>query len=304
MQVNIKSHKGFQIEYFVNDCLARGSVMIDKEWEPHYLSFVKMLSCENIIDVGANFGYHTMTFSKEVSGNVYSFEPQIQNFGLLERNVSRNNLDNVKVYNQACSDVFEDVKMPYVIDMQGLINMGDFTPNTKNIEVVVEKYSTVKAVTLDSKEFPKIDLIKIDVQGYEVKVLKGARTLIDTYKPIIMIEIEDRMLKKTGSSSEELVKFIQQMGYYIFYLEYNEYPVDHVCVHETMIDTFNEKFKDMIFDHTIDNYLNHNVLIGINKLIRTRPLKQDVSFTSKDEPYRDHHWDYRTRRFISRRAPS
>jgi len=82
---------GLKYTYFKNDMMASSSIGIKKEWEPHITKFTECYNnaynIANIIDVGANFGYHTLLFSKKCYGNVYAFEPQIQNFKLLEENI-------------------------------------------------------------------------------------------------------------------------------------------------------------------------------------------------------------------------
>ena len=81
---------GLKFKYFVNDHLGSGTVGINKEWEPHITLFTQkynsLFNIKNIIDIGANFGYHTLLFSRECSENVYAFEPQSQNIVLLKYN--------------------------------------------------------------------------------------------------------------------------------------------------------------------------------------------------------------------------
>lgn len=139
----------------------------DKEWEPHIYNFVKLyntyIKIKNIIDIGANFGYHTLLFSHNCEMNVYAFEPQLQNFQLLEDNIKINNIKNVVVYNYACGEDNCEIKMP-IFDKQLAYNMGDITPNVD----VQNNYSITKSFRLDDIDFKfKIDLIKIDVQGWE-----------------------------------------------------------------------------------------------------------------------------------------
>ena len=265
MKTGVCDHGGFQIEYFLNDDLAVGSIVKGTEWEPHILRFVAAHGFSNVIDVGANFGYHTLFFSRVASGNVYAFEPQQQNYTLLHGNIARNGVSNVVLYRMACGDKHETVRMP-LITTTAMTNMGDFTPNC----IANKSYFTeVSAVPLDSLDLPSIDLIKIDVQGYEVKVLNGARQTIGRYKPTLIVEFESHQMVKTQSSVEALIQCIRGMGYYIFYLDY-QYPSDHVCVHVDKLDAFREKFKANIFEHRDDNGVNHNVRFGINEKISLR----------------------------------
>lgn len=263
----IVDHNDFKIEYFANDCLSRSSIEIGKMWEPHILEFTKMYNrlfdLKNIIDIGANFGYHSLFFSREVAnkGNVYSFEPQIQNYYLLNRNISHNNINNIITYNNACSDVDENVYMP-IIETLSNTNMGDFTPNycSGNMHVV-------RAMPIDTINLPRIDMIKIDVQGWEIKVLNGVKNIINRDLPILIVEFEDHQLLKTGNSSKNLLDVLSDFGYYIFYLDY-VYPSDHICVHKSKLEEFNRKFYDYIYEHTELNNVNKNIEIGINKKIK------------------------------------
>ena len=59
----------------------------------------------------------------------------------------------------------------------------------------------------------KIDLIKIDVEGYELQVLRGASAIIQKHKPILFVELDDDNLRDQGDSASDLVRFLEQHGY-------------------------------------------------------------------------------------------
>ena len=265
MDTAIVDFKGLKIEYHSKDYLGSGSVAKNKEWEPHITGFVKKvkeyLGLKNIIDIGANFGYHTLLFAREVEGNVYAFEPQQQNYTLLSNNLKHNDISNIIIYPLACGDVECDVKMPIFIQDNSMVNMGDITPNCTG-----STYSVTKSVPLDTMTFPQIDLIKIDVQGWEKKVLLGSVHLLQKYKPILIIEFEHFQLTKTNTTCEDLFAYIRANNYYIFYLEY-EYPSDHICVHNDRLGEFTTLFSKYIFPHTEDNTVNHNIKYGVNQRI-------------------------------------
>lgn len=255
---------GFRFKYFTNDCMASGSIGLNKEWEPHIRKFTEfynsLYNIENIIDIGANFGYHTLFFSRECSENVYAFEPQIQNFELLYSNVKMNKVNNVILNNCACGDQNCEIKMP-VFYGNNTINMGDITPNVN----IHDNFSISKSIILDEYNFSnKIDLIKLDVQGWEKKVLIGSINLLKKHKPILIVEFEYFQLEKTNTSCKELFDFIRETDYYIFYLEYI-YPSDHICVHNDNLTDFREKFKDYILPHKDNNNLNNNVINGVRE---------------------------------------
>jgi FkbM family methyltransferase len=242
--------------------MANSCVGINEEWESHITKFVKMYKSfydiQNIIDVGANFGYHTLFFAQEC--NVFAFEPQSQNYQLLVNNINNNNVQNITYYNFACGDVNCDVNMP-IIEGHAVCNMGDFTPN-----ITSNKFSTTKCVLLDEINFPPIGLIKIDVQGWEKKVLSGALNLLNTCKPALIVEFEHFQLAKLNISCAELFDFIRKQNYYIFYLDYR-YPSDHVCIHNDNLHDFRLNFNSYIFNHTEDNTINYNFSHGVTEKI-------------------------------------
>jgi FkbM family methyltransferase len=254
---------GLKFKYFINDCMASSCVGLKKEWEPHITKFTqlynKLYEIENIIDIGANFGYHTLLFSRECNKNVYSFEPQIQNFELLEENIKINDRKNIISHNYACGDENCEIKMP-IFNCNHNINMGDITPN---IGCINNNFSITKSIILDEYNFlSKIDLIKMDVQGWEKKVLIGATKLLKTHKPIIIVEFEEFQLEKTNTTCKELFGFIREQNYYIFYMDYI-YPSDHICVHNDILTDFRDKFKNNIFTHTENNNINNNLINGV-----------------------------------------
>ena len=258
---------GYKYTYFINDWMASTSIGLNKEWEPHITKFTKLYNAlyniQNIIDIGANFGYHTLLFSQQCSKNVYAFEPQIQNFKLLEENIRNNKIKNIVSSNYACGDCNCEIKMP-IFYGNYMLNMGDITPN---LDCINNHYSTTQSILLDEMNFPsKIDLIKLDVQGWEKKVLIGAVELLKTHKPALIVEFEHFQLSKTNTSCKELFDFIREQNYYIFYLEYL-YPSDHICVHNDNLDEFKIKFKDVIFPHTENNGINYNLINGVSEKI-------------------------------------
>jgi FkbM family methyltransferase len=267
MQTNISEEiLGLRFKYFTNDCMASNSIGSKKEWEPHITKFTmlynSLYNIKNIIDIGANFGYHSLLFSRECSENVYSFEPQIQNFELLEENVKLNKIKNIILHNYACGDQNCEIKMP-IFNCTNIINMGDITPNVN----INDKFSISKSIVLDEYNFShKIDLIKLDVQGWEKKVLIGATNLLKTHKPILIVEFEHFQLEKTNTQCKELFDFIRQQDYYIFYLEYS-YPSDHLCVHNDNLTDFMLKFKNYISPHTQNNNINNNFINGVYEKI-------------------------------------
>jgi hypothetical protein len=66
---------------------------------------------------------------------------------------------------------------------------------------------------LDNLDLPHIDYIKIDAEGYEIEVVKGGLKLVEKYKPLIHVEVKDKILEKQGLTSVDIDKFFETIDY-------------------------------------------------------------------------------------------
>lgn len=138
-----------------------------------------------IVDVGANIGCHTVSYAKiNPEALIWSFEPQKETFGFLEKNVTNNNLtDRVHIFQKALSHKEGTVRLANESTQaypghgvnRGGIGFG-------------EGGEEVSTVTLDSLDLPGLDFMKIDVEGAEGLVLSGAANTIRKFKPVITFE--------------------------------------------------------------------------------------------------------------------
>ena len=158
---------------------------------------------KNSIDVGAYKGVYTFLISK-YSKKVYAFEPNPKSFSILKKTVS----ENVKVFNFALSNKsrVDFLKIPK--GKKGYSNQGGSLRNIK-LDKNFGKIR-VNAKKLDDLNLQNIGFIKIDAEGSEQEVLKGAKKLIKKYKPTLLIEIEERYLQ---ISIEESLRKILSLGY-------------------------------------------------------------------------------------------
>src|SRR5688572_14717584 len=176
-----------------------------------------------VFDIGANVGDVTLHFAKLVgeSGAVYSFEPDPVNFRRLSENISRNNFKNTHPVNMGLGNLPGKFKMAlFRKDNRGMTRIVKDVPQ-------LEEFTEVEVTTLDnffkSKNLVKgVQLVKIDVEGYETFVLKGALEFINKFRPILFIELVDGHLKLQYSSAIELVKLIEGLGYEMRHSETGE----------------------------------------------------------------------------------
>jgi FkbM family methyltransferase len=135
------------------------------------------------VDAGAHLGTHAVFFARSVApgGAVIAIEPQRVTFQLLCANVALNALTNVRTLHMAASDERGIITVP-VLDPAVEFNFGAFP---------IEGYAagdSVPAMPLDDLELARCDLIKVDVEGMEEKVLRGARNALRRFRPVLFVE--------------------------------------------------------------------------------------------------------------------
>ena len=148
----------------------------------------------HIVDIGAWCGTWTLSM-QQFTKKIYCYEPNNLHYGCLARNVG--SYENIETYNQALGN--ED----------GFVKLTDESA-TQNTRVLLEKGQT-KISKLDSLGYNNIDLIKIDVEGFEMEVLKGAEETLKGVK-YIMIELNSNT-KKYGSSNSKIEKHLKSLGF-------------------------------------------------------------------------------------------
>jgi FkbM family methyltransferase len=160
-----------------------------------------------VFDIGANIGGHTVALAMHVGerGRVLAFEPQRIVFQTLCGNVALAGLSNVEAYEAALGANAGTVLVPEI----------DYTHPANYGGIEVSRFAQGRAVpvrTLDEfAGLPRIDLIKIDVEGMECDVLSGGRAAIAAFRPLLYVE-NDR-----EERSEELVSLLASLGYRMFW---------------------------------------------------------------------------------------
>jgi FkbM family methyltransferase len=171
------------------------------------------------VDVGAHVGEYSLLASGLVGsgGAVHSFEPEPETFALLQHNVLTNDLRNVRLLRCALAKSSQDTEL-YVARPDNIGQTSLRQPN--NFSGVRVK---VQCRTLDDYEaahgVDRIHLIKIDVEGAELEVLLGARSILSRNpKPHVIIEFWEEFLQAYGSSCAQVAEFLQGSGYNLFWI--------------------------------------------------------------------------------------
>lgn len=169
-----------------------------------------------VLDIGANIGCHTLRFAKLVgkNGKVVAFEPMTFALTKLKDNIELNNFKNI---------IVEKIALSNVDGKRQTINFRASWTLDGNREDINQK-EEIDFLTLDTyirkKQINKVDFVKVDVDGYEYKVLVGAKETLQKFSPLILIELGKYTLSNFGDKLEDLVDFLYSLGY-SFYSEEN-----------------------------------------------------------------------------------
>lgn len=196
-----------------------GALMRDGFVEPtEYRTLKKIIMTGNhVIDIGANFGWYSTLFSRWVGdeGKVYSFEPLPDVFCELNNNIELNNLKNIETFPFAISDEEGSAVISFPV------SLGSEYASIATTKIAEREYEAVCEVTrldklVEDIGIAQVDFIKIDVEGNEINVLKGAEQTLLKYKPSLMIEVYEDQLERFNTSPSGIAGFLYKLGYSIY----------------------------------------------------------------------------------------
>jgi FkbM family methyltransferase len=194
-------------------------------------------SARTILDIGANIGSNTIEYATW-GKRVYSFEPTPELFTQLVKNVSLNksNPDTVRWCDSVCmNSVATITPIQKAVGNEITSVFMKTHNNNKGKNYVTNSKTTgdieVEVITIDSMNFTEVDIMKIDVEGYEPFVLQGAEQTILRDRPVIQTEISPEYLKRNGYTVQALAEWFYERDYYAIDRHGNKqpeiFPVDY-----------------------------------------------------------------------------
>lgn len=157
-----------------------------------------------VVEAGANIGAHTVGLARACApGPLYAFEPQQRVFQILCANLALNGVANARAYPEACGAADGYVVVPD-IDYGIEENFGGVPvalPETG------AKGLRARVTAIDSLQLPACHVLKIDVEGFEIEVLRGARETIKRCRPVLYVE-NDR-----AAHQQTIISLIHELGY-------------------------------------------------------------------------------------------
>lgn len=175
-----------QIFIYDNEIVSNHIVQTNNFFEIEFLDFIynNYANQNEIIDIGANIGNHSLFFAKFLNCNkVHSFEPYPDNISILYKNMLPFKNKN-KIYEIALSNI--KGKLPLYNSQKE--NFGGFSLHNYSNGSSFIVNDNIDVITLDSLKLQNISMIKIDVENHENEVLEGAKETIMNNKPIIFVE--------------------------------------------------------------------------------------------------------------------
>ncbi|MFN2454887.1 MAG: FkbM family methyltransferase [Pyrinomonadaceae bacterium] len=180
-------------------------------FEPHTTAAIERLCREGmtVVDIGANIGCHTLRFAKlaGATGRVIAFEPMAWAHAKLLRNFELNDFQNVTFEKIALSDR-DERKAVY-------FRTSWLRENKSNPVSLADEPNTFTTLDnyLEKHNIDNVSFIKLDVDGYEFKVIRGAARTLGAYHPTILIELGTLQHDSGSDGLKDMVTFLSELGY-------------------------------------------------------------------------------------------
>ncbi|MBC7696164.1 MAG: FkbM family methyltransferase [Burkholderiales bacterium] len=171
-----------------------------------------------ILDIGANIGFYAKLLSKFTTdkGKVFCFEPDSLNFKYLKKTTE--GIENIMLFNNAVSDKTDLIK----VYRSKLLNVDHRTYPVNNYDSVEEITSVSIDELIKDQTIPKVNIIKIDIQGYELTAFNGMKQLLSSSDDLkIIAEYWPHGFKRAGTSAIAFYDFFNELGYFFYLIDNN-----------------------------------------------------------------------------------
>lgn len=201
---------------------ARWFRYFENDYEKENIQFLKTTIQPGniIIDIGAHLGLMSAICAQLTGnkGSIYAFEPTPLTFEILKKVIRMNGAQNIiQPVNKAVSNFTGELDF-FVDDNDGSNANSLVSRNDKN-----RNARKTKVVTLDDfireKELKKLDLVKIDAEGSELDVLRGAVNSIRSFRPKIILAMHPNLIKNNGQNAGDIYDLIRELNYEIYFRE-------------------------------------------------------------------------------------
>jgi FkbM family methyltransferase len=214
-----KLSNGLKMKFIYNSKIAREFLLStpqepDHVWEPQTTKVLQHFSASarHVIVGGAYFGDHAILIADRMRGTgvCHAFEPNETNCSLIEENARLNNISNIRINKTALWS-----KSGEKLRFEGEDALASTVPAAAGASGFIETVSLDDYIA--GAEIDTVDLLMIDVEGGEMKVLLGAKEMFKKNSPVVIFE--NHSLHNDWSNSlqnSDSVKFMRDLGYHVF----------------------------------------------------------------------------------------
>ena len=207
----------FSLRLYLDDSPVSRDIKATGHYEPIETKFVMqwVKQGNTVFDIGAHIGYYSLILSKLAGdkGQVFAFEPCVQSFRLLQENMRLNK----------CTNIFP--RCAAVLDKTGRTRLylnDENIADSRITQIDNANFSLVPCMRLDDfflDYIKKIDFIKMDIQGAEIKALKGMGGILEKHEDIkLLIEFWPHGLRQCGDNPEDLLHLLLDCGFNVSFI--------------------------------------------------------------------------------------
>lgn len=213
-------HHGLRVNLYLGNDLSRQLFVAGCVDPNEFYLLDRVLAAGMVfLDVGANEGVYSMFAARKVggSGAVYAFEPSVREFSRLHANLELNGLNHTTPIRCGLAGKAGTAQLQIAgYGHEGHNTLGDFVYDSVECEGIEE----IELMTLDEfvveRGLPRVDVVKIDVEGAEISVLEGSLTTLSSSRPLLIVEILDAALRRQGGSRTRVIDLLGEVGYEIY----------------------------------------------------------------------------------------
>jgi FkbM family methyltransferase len=194
-------------------------VVLSGCYEPEVTAALDKLNLQNgiIVNIGANIGFYSVYLATAfpTADKILAIEPNPEAFELLKKNIARNSMQDKIEAVQACiGNSLGSIKLSIVVGKPEYSSIGGIAhPGVASFEQISVDVPVAPLASIVGPN--KVALLFVDTEGAEAIVFQGARDVLVRDKPILFFECSDTLLKKFGSSTQELDDTLQSLGYIV-----------------------------------------------------------------------------------------
>lgn len=190
-----------------------------------------------VFDVGAHSGQYTKLFARvAASGRVYAFEPSSYARSILRMVVWLHQLGNVEILPMAlgATSGLDTLSLPVKARGSfgfGLAHLGSPQARWNAVARELVSLTTLDAVVM-ALGIDRLDLVKVDVEGWELRLLYGGKNTLQRFRPHLMIELASEHLARAGDRLDDAFAFLTTLGYQAFEFEPGRELVPVITPHD------------------------------------------------------------------------